>query len=77
MSEYLRWSIVERFLEGLSHSKSSISRVFLQFQKYGCVEDLLLLGKWLMVHGATGMHCKDCICDVERICMTNKLYNVS
>ena len=49
LNEYLRWLIVERSLEGLSCriianqleiSKSSVSRTFLNFQKYGCVEDL-------------------------------------
>ncbi|RIA83361.1 hypothetical protein C1645_786585 [Glomus cerebriforme] len=46
LNEYIRWLIVEKSLEGLScrtitgHlniSKSSISRVCLHFQKYGCV----------------------------------------
>jgi transposase len=59
INEHLRWLIVERSLEGLSLrtiagqlsiSKSSVSRVFLQFQKYGCVEDLLPLGR----SGVTG-----------------------
>jgi len=49
LNEHLRWLIIERVLEGLSRrtiakqldiSKTSVSRVFLQFQKYGCVEDL-------------------------------------
>jgi transposase len=49
INEHMRWLIVERILEGLSHrtiaeqlniGKSSVSRVYLQFQKYGCVEDL-------------------------------------
>ena len=52
INEHLHWLIVERILEGLSRraiavqlniSKTSVSRVFLQFQKYGCVEDLLPL----------------------------------
>ena len=59
INEHLRWLIVEKSLEGLSRrtiagqfniSKSSVSRVFLQFQKYGCVEDLLPLGQ----SGVTG-----------------------
>jgi transposase len=49
INEHMRWLIVERILEGLSRrtiagqlniGKSSVSRVFLQFQKYGCIEDL-------------------------------------
>jgi transposase len=51
LNEHIRWLIVERFLEGLSCrkiaqqlniSKTSASRVFLQFKKYGCVENLSL-----------------------------------
>ena len=51
LNEHIRWTIVERSLEGLSRrkiagqlniSKSSVSRVFLYFQKYGCVEDFSL-----------------------------------
>ena len=54
LNEHIRWLIVERILEGLSCrriagelniSKSSVSRTFLQFQKYGCVEDLTPLGR--------------------------------
>lgn len=53
INEHLRWLIVERVLEGLPHrtiarqlniSKSSVSRIFLLFKKYGCVDDLLPLG---------------------------------
>jgi transposase len=53
LNEHIRWLIVERTLEGLSCrriarelsiSKSSVSRTFLQFRKYGCVEDLSSLG---------------------------------
>ena len=53
LNEHIRWLIVERILEGLSCrriagelniSKSSVSRVFIHFKKYGCVEDLLPLG---------------------------------
>ena len=53
INEYLHWLIVEWILKGLSCkritrqlniSKSSISRIFLHFKRYGCVEDLLLLG---------------------------------
>src|SRR5438045_1907858 len=52
LNDHLRWLIVERTLEGLSCrtiarqfeiSKSSVSRVFIHFKKYGCVEDLLPL----------------------------------
>ncbi|CAB4489842.1 unnamed protein product [Rhizophagus irregularis] len=48
LNEHVRWTIVERHLEGISCrkiarqlniSKSSVSRVFSRFQKYGCVED--------------------------------------
>ena len=51
LNEHIRWLIVERSLEGfsrrtiagqLSISKSSVSRVFLHFQKYGCIEELSL-----------------------------------
>ena len=59
LNEHIRWLIVEKSLEGIScrkiagHlniSKSSVSRVFLQFQKYGCVEDLSpLLGRSRML----------------------------
>jgi transposase len=57
LNEHLRWLIVERTLEGLSCrriagelniSKSSVSRTYLHFKKYGCVEDLspsLALGR--------------------------------
>src|ERR1043166_4653186 len=56
LNEHLRWLIIEKkLLEGLSYrkierqlniSKSSISRTFSYFQKYGCVEDLPpLLGR--------------------------------
>ena len=54
LNEHIRWLIVERILEGLSCrriagelniSKSSVSRTFLQFRKYGCVEDLSSLGR--------------------------------
>jgi transposase len=55
LSKYIRWRIVEKNLEGLSDrviakhlgvSRSSVGRVLRQFQKYGCVEDLLsLLGR--------------------------------
>src|SRR5438046_9061074 len=50
LNEHLRWLIVERTLEGLpcrtiaeqfKISKSSVSRIFIHFKKYGCVEDLL------------------------------------
>ncbi|SRR6266498_5970582 len=53
INEHLRWLIVERTLEGLSCrtiarqlniGKTSVSRTFLQFKKYGCVEDLSPLG---------------------------------
>ena len=53
LNNHLRWLIVERILEGFSCrttarqfkiSKSSVSRVFIHFKKYGCVEDLLPLG---------------------------------
>ena len=46
--------VVEKTLEGLSTrriaaqfsiSKFSISKTFLNFKKYGCVEDLLPLGR--------------------------------
>jgi transposase len=49
LNEHMCWLIIERSLEGFSRrviagqlniSKSSVSRVFLKFQKYGCVEDL-------------------------------------
>ncbi len=49
LNEHFQWLIVERSLEGLSCkiianqfniSKSSISRIFLYFKKYGCVKDL-------------------------------------
>jgi transposase len=49
LNEHLRWLIVERVLGGVSCrriaeqlniSKTSISRIFLNFRKYGCVEDL-------------------------------------
>ncbi|GBB98259.1 hypothetical protein RclHR1_31830002 [Rhizophagus clarus] len=49
LNEHLRWLIVERVLEGVSCrriaeqlniSKTSVSRIFLNFRKYGCVEDL-------------------------------------
>ena len=49
INEHMRWLIVERILEGVSYrtiaeqfniGKSSVSRVYLQFQRYGCVEDL-------------------------------------
>ena len=49
LNEHFRWLIVERVLEGVSCrrlaeqlnlSKSSISRIFLHFKKYGCIEDL-------------------------------------
>ncbi len=49
LNEHIRWLIVEKSLKGFSRrviagqlniSKSSVSRVFLKFQKYGCVEDL-------------------------------------
>lgn len=49
LNEHLRWLIVERILEGSSRrtiagqlniSKSSVSRTFLQFKKYGCVDEL-------------------------------------
>ena len=52
LNDHLRWLIVERTLEGLSCraianqfkiNKSSVSRTFLRFKKYGCVEDLLSL----------------------------------
>lgn len=51
LNEHIRWLIVERTLEGLSHriiarqlsiSKSSVSKVYLHFKKYGCVEDFSL-----------------------------------
>ena len=54
INEHVCWLIVESILEGLPYrtiagqlniSKSSVSRVFLQFQKYGCVEDLSPLGQ--------------------------------
>src|SRR5438045_4193229 len=55
LNEHLRWLIVESSLEGLSCrtignqlniSKSSVSRTFLHFKKYGCVEELpSLLGR--------------------------------
>ena len=53
LNNHLRWLIVERILEGFLYrmtarqfkiSKSSVSRVFIHFKKYGCVEDLLPLG---------------------------------
>ena len=53
LNEHFRWLIVEKVLEGVSCrtiaeqlnlSKSSVSRVFLNFKKYGCVEDLSQLG---------------------------------
>jgi transposase len=53
LSEHFRWLIVERVLEGVSCrriaeqlnlSKSCVSRVFLNFRKYGCVEELSQLG---------------------------------
>jgi len=53
LNNHFRWLIVERTLEGFSCrtiarqfeiSKSSVSRVFIHFKKYGCVEDLLPLG---------------------------------
>ncbi|GES97867.1 hypothetical protein RCL_jg3635.t1 [Rhizophagus clarus] len=52
LNNHLRWLIVERTLEGLpcrtianqlQISKSSVSRIFLRFKKYDCVEDLLSL----------------------------------
>jgi transposase len=52
LNEHIRWLIVERNLEGLSCrtiasqlniGKSSVSKVFLQFKKYGCVEENLSL----------------------------------
>ena len=54
LNEHIRWLVVERTLEGLSTrriaaqlsiSKSSVSKTFLNFKKYGCVEDLLPLGR--------------------------------
>ena len=51
LNEHVRWLIVERTLEGLSCRtiasqlnicKSTVSKVFLRFKKYGCVEDLSL-----------------------------------
>ena len=53
LNEHFRWLIVEKILEGVPHrriaeqlnlSKSSISRIFLNFKRYGCVEDLPQLG---------------------------------
>ena len=53
INEHLHWLIVEWVLKGLSRrriarrlniSKSSVSRIFLHFKRYGCVEDLLPLG---------------------------------
>ncbi len=49
LNGHFRWLIVEKILKGLSYrriagqlniSKSFVSRTFLQFQKYGCVENL-------------------------------------
>jgi transposase len=54
LNDHMCWLIVERVLEGFSHrriavqlniSKSSVSRTFLHFKKYGCVEDLTPLGR--------------------------------
>ncbi|CAI2195584.1 12623_t:CDS:1, partial [Funneliformis geosporum] len=50
LNEYICWLIVERSLEDCSYrtiarqlniSKTSISRIFLHFKKYGCVEKRL------------------------------------
>ena len=54
LNEHICWLVVERTLEGLSTrrivtqlsiSKSSVSKTFLNFKKYGCVKDLLPLGR--------------------------------
>ncbi|CAG8539691.1 4849_t:CDS:2 [Funneliformis caledonium] len=51
LNEHFRWLIVEKTLEGVSCRKiarqlnickSSVSKVFLYFKKYGCVENLSL-----------------------------------
>lgn len=48
-SNHIRWQIIEKYLEGLSTrkiakhlgvSRSSISRVLVHFQRYGCIEKL-------------------------------------
>jgi len=53
LNEHFRWLIVERVLEGISCrkiakqlniSKTSVSRTFVNFKKYGCVEDLSQIG---------------------------------
>jgi|SRR5215216_5143456 len=50
LNGHIRWLIVERSLEGcscrtiarqLNISKTSVSRIFLHFKKYGCVEKIL------------------------------------
>ncbi len=50
LNEHIHWLIVEKSLKGFSHrviaeqlniSKSLVFRVFLKFQKYGYVENLL------------------------------------